>query len=81
VVEDDPVGVVDDVGFVAELHGLAQASLADRTSVDVVETDQPTGVSRSGAAGGAGCWGGNKFGQLRGCAQRWHRARRSAARK
>jgi hypothetical protein len=41
VVEDDPVGVVDDLGFVAELHGLAQPSLADRASIDIVQADQP----------------------------------------
>jgi hypothetical protein len=28
VVEDDPVGVVDDLGFVAEFDGFAQASFA-----------------------------------------------------
>ena len=37
VVEDHPVGVVDDLGFVAELHGLAQPSLPDRSSIDVMK--------------------------------------------
>ena len=41
VVEDDPVGVVDDLGFVAELDGLAQPSLADRAGIDIVQADQP----------------------------------------
>jgi len=38
---DDPVNVVDDLGFVAELDGLAQASFADRAGIDIVEADQP----------------------------------------
>ena len=41
VVEDDAVGVVDDLGFVAELDGLAQASLADRAGIDVMQADHP----------------------------------------
>lgn len=40
VVQDDTVGVVDDLGLVAELDRLAQSSLADRASVGIVETDQ-----------------------------------------
>ena len=43
MVEDDPVGVVDDLGFVAELDGLAQASFADRAGIDIVQADQPAG--------------------------------------
>ena len=41
VIEDHPVGVVDDLGFVAELDGLAQTSLADRTGIDVVQAHHP----------------------------------------
>jgi hypothetical protein len=41
VVEDDPVGVVDDLGFVAELDRLAQAAFADRAGIDIVQADQP----------------------------------------
>src|SRR5271166_5839383 len=43
VIEDDPIDVVDELSFVAELHGLAQASFADRAGLDVVETDHPAG--------------------------------------
>src|SRR5262249_22658331 len=41
VIEDDAVGVVGDLGFVAELHRLTQPSLADRAGVGVVQADQP----------------------------------------
>lgn len=41
VVEDDSVGVVDDLGFIAELDRFAQPSFADRTSVDIVQADHP----------------------------------------
>ena len=43
VVEDDAVGVVDDLGFVAELDRLAEASFADRAGIDIVQADQPAG--------------------------------------
>ena len=43
VVKDDPVSIVDDLGFIPELHGLAEPSLADRTGIDVMETDHPAG--------------------------------------
>jgi hypothetical protein len=46
VIEDDPVGVVHDLGRVAELHRLAQTSLAHRTSIDIMQADQP--VARRG---------------------------------
>lgn len=38
-IEDDTVGVVDELGFVAELDGLAQASFAVRAGVDIMEAD------------------------------------------
>jgi hypothetical protein len=41
VVEHDPVGVVDDLGLVAELDRPADAALADRPGVRVVQADQP----------------------------------------
>src|SRR6478609_3029359 len=41
VIENDPVDVVDDLGVVPELDGLAQASLADRTGIDIVQADHP----------------------------------------
>jgi hypothetical protein len=40
VVHDDAVGVVDDLGLVAELDGFAEASLGDRPGVRVVQTDR-----------------------------------------
>ena len=43
VVEDDAVGVVDDLCFVAEFDRLAQASFADRAGIDIVQADQPAG--------------------------------------
>ena len=43
MVEDDPVGVVDDLGFVAEFDRFAQASFADRAGVDIVQADEPAG--------------------------------------
>jgi hypothetical protein len=46
VVEDDPVGVVDDLGFEAKLDRLAQTSFADRAGIDIVQADQPTGRFR-----------------------------------
>ena len=41
VVEDDSVGVVDDLGFVAELDRFAQPPFADRASIDIMQADQP----------------------------------------
>src|SRR6266508_742153 len=41
VVEDDAVGVVHDLGLVAELDRLAETALADRPGVGVVQADQP----------------------------------------
>jgi hypothetical protein len=41
VVEHDPVGVVDDLGLVAELDRVADAALADRPSIRIVQADQP----------------------------------------
>ena len=41
VVEDDPVGVIDDLGFVAELDRFTQTSFAQRSGVDIVQADQP----------------------------------------
>jgi len=41
VVEDDPVRVVDDLGFVAKLDRLAQLSFAYRTSIDILQANQP----------------------------------------
>ena len=46
VVEDDAVGVVDDLGFVAELHRLAQPSFTDRASIGIVQADHPDGRIR-----------------------------------
>jgi hypothetical protein len=46
VVEDDPVGVVDDLGFEAKLDRLAQTSFPDRAGIDIVQADQPTGRFR-----------------------------------
>jgi hypothetical protein len=46
VVEDDPVGVVDDLSFVAELDRLTQSALADRPGIDIVKTDQAIGRIR-----------------------------------
>src|SRR6185369_6323 len=43
VVEDDAIGVVDDLRLVAELHGLAQPALADRAGVGIMQADQPGG--------------------------------------
>ncbi len=44
VSEDDPVGVVDDLGLVTELDGLAEASFADRSSVGLMQRDEPGGA-------------------------------------
>ena len=41
VVEHDPVGVVGDLGLVAELHRFAQPALDDRAGVRVVQRHQP----------------------------------------
>ena len=41
VVEDDPVGVVGELGFIAELHRLAKSTFADRARVGIVQADQP----------------------------------------
>jgi hypothetical protein len=41
VIEDDSVGIVEDLGFVAELDGLSQSSLADRAGIDVVQAHHP----------------------------------------
>ena len=58
VVEHDAVFVVDDLGLVAELDGLAEPTLADRTGVGIVERDEarrPVGdVARQTLAGLAG---------------------------
>jgi len=70
VVEDDAVLVVDQLGFVAELHRFAQAPFRDRAGVRVVQTDPPgrairclsgqpvPGLSRNRACGG------EQFGQV-----------------
>jgi hypothetical protein len=44
MVEHNPVGVVNDLGLVAELHRPAQPPLADRPGVRVVQADQPAGA-------------------------------------
>jgi hypothetical protein len=49
VVDHDPVLVVDDLGFVAELDRLAEAALADGTGVGVVQRHQPGRPVRGGA--------------------------------
>jgi transposase len=41
VIHHDPVGVVDDLGLVAELDGVADAALADRAGVKIVQADLP----------------------------------------
>jgi hypothetical protein len=41
VIEDDPVGIVDDLGFVAELDRFAQAPFADRAGIEVMQADHP----------------------------------------
>ena len=43
VIEHEPVFVVDDLGLVAELDGLAEPALLDRPGVGVVQADQPGG--------------------------------------
>lgn len=40
VIENDAVGVVDNLGLVAELDGSVDAALADRSGVRVVQADQ-----------------------------------------
>jgi hypothetical protein len=42
VVEDDTVVVVNNLGFVAELHRLAEPALRDRPGVGVVQADPPS---------------------------------------
>jgi hypothetical protein len=51
--EHDPVGVVEDLGLVAELDRLADAAFDDRAGVGVVQADQPAGPVRH-PAGKAG---------------------------
>jgi hypothetical protein len=51
--EHDPVGVVEDLGLVAELDRGADAALAERPDVRVVQADQPAGPVRH-PAGKAG---------------------------
>ena len=41
MVEDDAVLVVDELGFVAELHRFAEAAFRDRPGVRVVQADPP----------------------------------------
>ena len=41
VIDDQPVGVVDDLGLVAELDRLAEASFADRSGVGFVQRHEP----------------------------------------
>jgi hypothetical protein len=41
VVQHDPVGIVEDLRFVAELDRLAQPALDDRAGIRVVQADQP----------------------------------------
>ena len=53
VVEHDPVGVVGDLGLVAELDRLAEPALEDRAGIGVVQADQP-GRASGVAAGQAG---------------------------
>ena len=47
VIEDDTVVVVDELRLVAELDRLAEAALADRAGVGVVQADQPGGRCRA----------------------------------
>ena len=61
VVEHDAVFVVDDLGLVAELDGLAETALADRTSIGIVQRDEAgrpirnlTGQALTSLAGDAG---------------------------
>jgi hypothetical protein len=51
--EHDPVGVVEDLGLVAELDRGADAALAERPDVRLVQADQPAGPVRH-PAGKAG---------------------------
>jgi hypothetical protein len=53
VIDDDPVGVVGDLGLVAELDRLTEPALDDRTRVRIVQRHQPAGPWR-GLAGQAG---------------------------
>ena len=46
VIDDQPVGVVDDLRLVAELDGLAESSLADRSGVGFMERHEPGGSRR-----------------------------------
>ena len=62
VIEDDPVGVIDDLGFVAELDRCAQTSLADRAGIDIVQADQPARRLRHHPGQAATSLGHNTFG-------------------
>ena len=46
VIDDQPVGVVDDLRLVAELDGLAESSFADRSGVGFMERHEPGGSRR-----------------------------------
>ena len=46
VVEDDPVGVLDDLGPVTELDGFAEAALADRAGVGLMQRHESDGTVR-----------------------------------
>ena len=65
VVEDDPVNVVDDLGFVAELDGLTQASFADRAGIDIVEAHHPARARRDCPPLDAGAGLGDELGRVR----------------
>ena len=41
MIDDDPVDGVDDLGFVAELHGTAEAAFADRAGVGFMQRHEP----------------------------------------
>ena len=49
VVEHDPVVVVDDLGFVAELDRLPEPAFRDRAGVRVVQADPPGRTVGDGA--------------------------------
>jgi hypothetical protein len=53
VVEDDAVVVVGDLGFVAELDRLVDASLADRPGVRIVQADQAGSTSTLASSSGS----------------------------
>jgi len=46
--EHDPVGVVEDLGLVAELDGSTEAALGDRAGVAVVQAHSAGGAVRNG---------------------------------